>query len=75
MIAGWGPEDRTGLTPIEGGVTAAQGFRAGGVVSGVKPSGKPDLAMVVADAPAGAAVVTTTNLVKASACLLTERQV
>ncbi|TVP64316.1 MAG: bifunctional glutamate N-acetyltransferase/amino-acid acetyltransferase ArgJ [Nitriliruptor sp.] len=61
------------MTPIDGGVTAAQGFRAAGVVSGVKPSGKPDLALVVADAPSGAAVVTTTNLVKASACLLTER--
>ena len=73
MIAGWGPEDRAGLTPIDGGVTAAQGLRAGGAVSGVKPSGKPDLALVVADTSAGAAVVTTTNLVKASACLLTER--
>lgn len=73
MIAGWGPADRTGLVPIPGGVTAAQGFRAGGVASGVKPSGKPDLALVTADAPAGCAVVTTTNLVKASSCELTER--
>jgi hypothetical protein len=54
VIAGWGPADRSGLTPILGGVTAAQGFRAGGVASGVKPSGKPDLALVVADAPAPA---------------------
>ncbi len=73
MIAGWGPEDRSGLTPIEGGVTAPAGFTASGVVSGVKPSGKPDLAVVVADEPASVAVVTTTNLVKASACVLTER--
>ncbi len=73
MIAGWGPVDRTGLVPILGGVTAAAGFRAGGVASGVKPSGKPDLALVAADATAGAAVVTTTNLVKAPACELTER--
>jgi glutamate N-acetyltransferase / amino-acid N-acetyltransferase len=73
VIAGWGPADRSGLAPILGGVTAAQGFRAGGVASGVKPSGKPDLALVVADAPAGCAVVTTTNLVKAPACELTER--
>jgi len=73
VIAGWGPEDRSGLTPIEGGVTAPEGFTASGVVSGVKPSGKPDLAAVVADGPASVAVVTTTNLVKAPACTLTER--
>jgi len=73
VIAGWGPVDRTGLLPTLGGVTAAQGFRAGGVASGVKPSGKPDLALVVAEAQAGCAVVTTTNLVKATACELTER--
>ena len=73
MIAGWGPSDRTGLVPILGGATAASGFRASGVASGVKPSGRPDLALVVADAPAACAVVTTTNLVKAPACELTER--
>ncbi|MEX2551190.1 MAG: bifunctional glutamate N-acetyltransferase/amino-acid acetyltransferase ArgJ [Nitriliruptoraceae bacterium] len=73
MIAGWGPDDRSGLTPIDGGVTAPAGFTASGVVSGVKPSGKPDLAAVVADEPASVAVVTTTNLVKAPSCTLTER--
>jgi glutamate N-acetyltransferase/amino-acid N-acetyltransferase len=73
VIAGWGPNDRSGLTPLEGGVTAVDGIRAGGAVSGVKPSGRPDLALVVADEPVTAAVVTTTNLVKAPACTLTER--
>jgi glutamate N-acetyltransferase / amino-acid N-acetyltransferase len=68
----WGPEDRSALQPIEGGVTAVDGVRAGGVTSGVKPSGRPDLALVATDAPAGAAVVTTTNIVKASACSLSE---
>ncbi|MFP4312465.1 MAG: bifunctional glutamate N-acetyltransferase/amino-acid acetyltransferase ArgJ, partial [Nitriliruptoraceae bacterium] len=72
-IAGWGPEDRSGLTPRPGGVTAVTGLHAGGIATGVKPSGKPDLALVVADAQATAAVVTTTNLVKAPACTLTER--
>ncbi len=73
MIAGWGPDDRDGLTPLPGGVTATPGFRASGIVSGVKPSGRPDLALVVADGPATAAVMTTTNLVKAPACVLAER--
>ncbi len=72
-IPGWGPADRTGLTPVAGGVTAVPGFRAAGVTSGVKPSGRPDLALVAADAPAGVAVVTTTNLVKASSCTWTEQ--
>ncbi len=73
MIAGWGPTDRDGLTPIDGGVTTAAGFRAAGVVSGVKPSGKPDLALIAADTPAAAAVMTTTNLVTASSCELTQQ--
>jgi glutamate N-acetyltransferase / amino-acid N-acetyltransferase len=73
VIAGWGPADRTGLEPIDGGVTASAGFRAGGVVSGVKPSGKPDLALVVADGPATVATITTQNLVKASSCRWTDR--
>jgi glutamate N-acetyltransferase / amino-acid N-acetyltransferase len=75
LITGWGPTDRSGLERIDGGVTAAAGFRAGGVVSGVKASGKPDLALVVADERASAAAMTTQNLVKASSCLLTDRNV
>jgi glutamate N-acetyltransferase / amino-acid N-acetyltransferase len=74
-IAGWGPSERTGLERIEGGVTAPAGFRAGGVVSGVKPSGRPDLALVVADQRATVAAMTTQNLVKASSCVLTDRHV
>jgi glutamate N-acetyltransferase / amino-acid N-acetyltransferase len=74
-IPGWGPTDRSGLERIEGGVTTPGGFRAGGVVSGVKPSGKPDLALVVADERAAAAAVTTQSLVKAPSCLWTDRNV
>ena len=51
---------------IEGGVTAAEGFRASGVSCGIKRSGKPDLALVVADASAAAAGVWTTNRVQAA---------
>jgi len=47
------------------GVTAAQGFRASGVTAGLKPSGKPDLALVVNDGPlqVGAAVFTSNRVV------------
>ncbi|MBW3659942.1 MAG: bifunctional ornithine acetyltransferase/N-acetylglutamate synthase, partial [Actinobacteria bacterium] len=68
----WGPADRSVLTPVAGGVTAPRGFRAAGVAAGLKASGKRDLALVVADGPAGCAVTTTTNQVKAAPCLVTE---
>lgn len=72
MTIAWGPTDRSHLTPIEGGITAAGGFRAGGIAAGLKPSGKRDLALVLADGPAACAVSTTTNLVKAAPCVVTE---
>ncbi len=51
---------------IEGGVTAAQGYRASGVSCGIKPSGKPDLALIYSDTPAIAAGSFTTNVVQAA---------
>jgi glutamate N-acetyltransferase/amino-acid N-acetyltransferase len=48
-------------------VTAPSGFRAAGVTAGLKPSGKPDLALVVNDGPQrNAAGVFTGNRVKAA---------
>ena len=48
-------------------VTAAQGFRASGVTAGLKPSGKPDVALVVNDGPDHhAAAVFTSNRVCAA---------
>jgi glutamate N-acetyltransferase/amino-acid N-acetyltransferase len=49
-------------------VTAVEGFEAGGLASGIKPSGAPDLAMVatVDRVPVTAAGVFTTNLVAAA---------
>lgn len=42
-------------------VTFARGFRAAGVTAGLKASRSPDLALLLADAPATAAGVFTTN--------------
>jgi glutamate N-acetyltransferase/amino-acid N-acetyltransferase len=54
--------------------TAPQGFRAAGVVAGLKPSGKPDLALVVNDGPAHAAAgVFTRNKVKAAPVLWSQQ--
>src|SRR3954447_11661506 len=46
---------------IPGGVATPLGFRAAGISAGIKPSGHPDLMLLVADAPAQVAAVFTTN--------------
>jgi glutamate N-acetyltransferase/amino-acid N-acetyltransferase len=51
---------------IEGGVTAAHGFRASGVEAGIKYKNRKDLALLVADQPAAVAAVYTTNQVAAA---------
>ena len=51
---------------IAGGVATARGFRAAGVSAGIKANGNPDLALIVADAPAQVAAVYTTNKVLAA---------
>src|SRR5207302_10641176 len=56
--------DRTRSIPLS--VTAPLGFRAAGVTAGLKPSGQPDVAVVLNDGPArSAAAVFTTNRVQA----------
>ena len=58
---------------IEGGVTAAQGFVAGGIHCGVrKNKSKPDLAMIYSESPCTAAAVYTRNLVKGAPILVTK---
>ena len=51
---------------VEGGVTAARGFRACGVAAGIKYPNRKDVALVVADAPAAVAALYTTNKVEAA---------
>jgi glutamate N-acetyltransferase/amino-acid N-acetyltransferase len=55
------------ITTIEGGVTAAAGFRAAGVTAGIKASGNADIMLLVADDGAvPAAALFTTNQVQAA---------
>jgi glutamate N-acetyltransferase / amino-acid N-acetyltransferase len=49
---------------LEGGITAVPGILAGGVVAGIKASGKKDLALIYSSTPARAAAVFTSNQVK-----------
>jgi glutamate N-acetyltransferase/amino-acid N-acetyltransferase len=60
--------------PIEGGIAAPAGFRASGLHCGIKKNGKPDLALLVSDAPTThAAALFTTNLAKAAPVLVSQR--
>ena len=52
--------------PIPGGITAPHGFLAAGVTAGLKASGKPDLALVLAPQGAVCAGTFTTNRVRAA---------
>lgn len=51
---------------ISGGVTAPKGFKASGIVAGLKPSGAPDLALILSETEAIAAGVFTTSQVRAA---------
>lgn len=64
----------TELRWVDGGVTAARGFRASGVRCGIKAQGE-DLALVFSDFPCSAAGVFTTNQVKAAPVLLSRERV
>ncbi len=61
---------------MEGGVTAAQGFVAGGIHCGIrKNKSKPDLAMIYSETPCAAAAVYTQNLVKGAPILVTQKHI
>lgn len=51
---------------IEGSVTAPKGFLAAGITAGLKPSGAPDLALIVSETEAIAAGVFTLSEVRAA---------
>ena len=51
---------------VEGGVTAPDGFQAAGVAAGLKPSGKPDLALLLAPEGSACGAAFTTSVVRAA---------
>ncbi len=51
---------------IAGGVTAPKGYQAAGLAVGLKPSGSPDLALIVSEVEAIAAGIFTTSQVRAA---------
>jgi glutamate N-acetyltransferase/amino-acid N-acetyltransferase len=60
------------LALIPGGVATPRGFRAAGISAGIKASGNPDLALLVADEPAQVAAVFTTNKVIAAPVVVSQ---
>src|SRR3989454_2136003 len=60
---------------LDGGITAVPGILAGGIVAGIKPSGKKDLALIYSSTPAGAAAVFTSNQVKGAPVLVSSEHV
>jgi len=58
---------------IDGGVCAAKGFTANGIHCGIRKNhSKKDLALIFSSAPASAAAVYTTNLVKGAPLIVTK---
>ena len=51
---------------IEGGVTAAKGYEAAGIASGIRKNGRTDMAIVYSQVPCKAAGTFTTNVAKAA---------
>ena len=62
------------MNVIEGGVTAAKGFKASSAAAGIKYQGRTDMAMIYSTAPCKAAGVYTSNLVKA-ACVQWDKKI
>ena len=58
---------------IEGGITAAKGYKTGAVHSGIRASqSKKDLAVIISEVPCQAAAVYTSNIVKAAPLHITK---
>lgn len=64
------------LKQINGGVCAAKGFSANGVLCGIRKNRtKRDLALIYSEVPASAAAVYTTNLVKGAPLTVTKNNI
>jgi len=61
--------------PANNTITAAKGFLAAGIHSGVKKSGKPDLGIIACPTGAGAAAVFTTNKIVAASVTVSKTHI
>ena len=58
---------------INGGVTAALGFKANGVSCGIKKSGKKDLALIYSEVPSTTSSMFTTNIVQSGSVTVSKK--
>ena len=58
---------------VKGGITKASGFKANGLCSGVKRSGRPDLSLIYCNEPVATAGVFTKNSVKAAPLIVSKK--
>ncbi len=63
------------MKDIEGGITAPHGFKSSGISSGLKDSGKKDLALIYTEKPADISAVFTTNQVQAAPVKLSKERI
>lgn len=68
-------EDDASRLDLDRGVLAVPGLRGAGVAAGLKPSGSPDVALLVADEPRPAAAVFTRNRVAAAPVQLSRTRI
>lgn len=60
---------------VSGSVCAPRGFLAAGVAAGIKPSGNPDVTLIVSEVPASVAAIFTQNRVVAAPVLVSREHV
>jgi glutamate N-acetyltransferase/amino-acid N-acetyltransferase len=60
------------MNKVSGGVIAPRGFKATGVASGIKISGKKDMALILSDKPCTVGAVFTTNIFKAAPIIVSQ---
>ena len=76
MISMMNKNTGIGISPVEGGATAAKGFVAAGVAAGVRYEGRPDVGLLFSEAPGvTAAFVCTTNVLKAAPLVVTREAI
>lgn len=61
------------VSPIDGGITAPQGFTSAALHCGIKKTGALDLTVIASPEPAAAAGLFTTNLAQAAPVLLSKK--
>ena len=69
------PSSKSSWTPINGGITRPTGFRASAISAGLKPSGAPDLALLIAPEKAVCAGTFTQSTFRSGSVILSSERI